>query len=89
MTTLCIVDMQTEFKRPAKKCLEEVCRQIKLAKRRNAGIVILEYSDCGPTLPEIKRLLKPYKKKTYKQKNPRWWWCRSNCCCKEKRVSNK
>jgi len=68
VTTLCIVDMQTEFERPAKKCLTEVCRQIKLAKRRNAGIVVLEYTDCGPTLPEIKRLLKPYKKKTYKQK---------------------
>ena len=68
MTTLCIVDMQTVFKKPAKKCLEEVCRQIKLAKRRNAGIVVLEYEDCGPTLPEIKRLLKSYNRKTYKQK---------------------
>jgi nicotinamidase-related amidase len=68
MTTLCIVDMQTEFAKPAKKCLNEVCRQIKLAKRRNAGIIILEYKHCGPTLPEIKSLLKSYKRKTYKQK---------------------
>jgi len=68
MTTLCIVDMQIVFENPAKKCLEEVCRQIKLAKRRNAGIIVLEYEGCGPTLPEIKQLLKSYKRKTYKQK---------------------
>jgi len=68
MTTLCIVDMQTTFEKPAKKCLDEVCHQIKLAKRRNAGIIVLEYTECGPTPPKIKSLLKSYKRKTYKQK---------------------
>lgn len=68
MTTLCIIDMQHEFEKPAKRCLDEVCRQIKLAKRRHAGIIVVEYENCGPTFSRIKALLKPYKRKTYKKK---------------------
>jgi len=64
MTTLCIVDMQPFFS-TAKHCLDAVCHQVKLAKKRKAGIVVLEYSGCGTTYPEIKILLASYKHVTY------------------------
>lgn len=73
MTTLCIVDMQTSFE-TAKMCLTEVCYQIRLAKRRNAGIVILEYGDepdyqYGKTHSRIKKLLCSYNRKIYVKKS--------------------
>lgn len=67
MTTLCVVDMQEAFG-ASSHCLDEVCRQIKLAKRRNAGIIVIEYRGSGPTIARIKDLLKSYRRKTYTQK---------------------
>jgi len=67
MTTLCIVDMQAKFT-ASKQCLDEVCHQVRLAKRRKAGIVILEFRGEGPTLSPIKNLLRSYKRKIYKKK---------------------
>lgn len=59
--------MQPFFK-SAFGCIEGVLYQIKLAIKRNAGIVILEYEDCGATIPEIVDVLKPYKRKSYIKK---------------------
>ena len=66
-TVLCIVDMQPYFK-THKKCLDEVIHQVKLAKRRKAPIVILEYKKCGPTHERILDELKGVKKVIIKQK---------------------
>lgn len=68
MTTLCIVDMQATFG-AYEHCLDEVCHQVKLAKRRNAGIIVIEYRGSGPTVAPIKDLLKYYRKKVYTKKN--------------------
>ena len=69
MTTLCIIDMQTVFSSTAKHCLAAVCHQIKLAKRREAGIVLIEYNNCGETYQEIKILLASYKHTAYATKH--------------------
>jgi len=58
-TTLCIVDMQTGF--PAYKgCVREVVREVKLAIKRNAGIIILEYKNAGRTISAIRKLTDGY-----------------------------
>lgn len=58
-TTLCIVDMQTTFA-GTPKALEGTLNQIRLAKRRKSGIVVLELVNCGETVPEIHTALNNY-----------------------------
>ena len=44
-TALCIVDMQPDFADTVDPVVDEVIRQVKLAKRRKAPIVLVEYKD--------------------------------------------
>lgn len=69
MTTLCIIDMQSRFSPTANYCLNNVCHQVKLAKKRKAWIVVIEYRNCGKTFKEIKSLLASYKQVIYVEKN--------------------
>ena len=70
--TLVIVDMQTGFDETAHRCKEQVIREVKRAKRRGAGIVVLEYTGdffrYGRTYLEIRKLLKGYGRKTFAKK---------------------
>lgn len=61
--TLIVVDMQDEFMQAGFACLDHVLHEITLAKERGAGIVVLEYRDCGKTVKEIRQMLKGYKDK--------------------------
>lgn len=56
-TTLCVVDMQPSFG-TFRHCKEAVEHEIKLAKRRNDGIIFLEYYNYGKTIPELTDLAK-------------------------------
>ncbi len=48
--TLCIIDMQPFFISSQKPdVIKGVIHQISLAKRRRAGVVLVEYDDCGKT----------------------------------------
>jgi nicotinamidase-related amidase len=69
MSTLVIIDMQDAF-HSAKhyKVVEGVLRQIKLAKARKAGIVVVEYQEGGPTLDVIKEAVDGYTRKTVTRK---------------------
>lgn len=67
--TLCIVDMQEDFMDAGKYCLPHVLHEIELAKTRQAGIVVLEFEDCGRTVKEIRRALSGYKHQTTVRKN--------------------
>ena len=60
-TALCIVDMQYSFMDTAENALEGVLKEIKLARRRNAPVFILEYAGCGKTVKPIWDALKGYK----------------------------
>ena len=53
-TTLCIIDIQPRFATATVDVIEEAVRQIHLAKRRQDGIVILEYGDSDES-PEYER----------------------------------
>lgn len=68
-TTLCIVDMQTTFASTAEHCLDAVCHQVKQAIKRNAGIIVLEYTNCGDTYKQIRDLLNSYDRVTYAAKS--------------------
>ena len=68
-TTLCIVDMQTTFASTAEHCLDAVCHQVKQAIKRNAGIVVIEFKQCGETYKKIKDLLEPYSRVAYAEKS--------------------
>lgn len=57
---LCIIDMQLDFFETGEPALDKVLHQIKLAKRRKAPIVVVEYDECGSTLGPIRRALKGY-----------------------------
>jgi hypothetical protein len=59
-TPLVIIDMQYEFS-AASKALKGVLKQIRLAKRRKAQIVVVEYTNSDPTYREIHLSLKNYK----------------------------
>lgn len=61
--TLIIIDMQDDFMKAGSACLRHVLHEITLAKARGAGIVILEYQDCGKTAKEIRQMLEGYKNK--------------------------
>ena len=62
-TTLCIIDMQPFFNSSqADFVIEGVLNQIRLAKRRDAGVVLVEYVSCGGTDKRIKEALKGYKR---------------------------
>ena len=58
---LIVVDMQEKFKEGSrvKRTIEEVQRQIRLAKKRKDAIIFLEFGE-GDTIPEIKRLVENY-----------------------------
>ena len=67
--TLVVVDMQSEFASTAEKCTKQVVREVKRAKRRGAGVIVLEYKDAGKTFKEIRDELKGYGRKTFATKN--------------------
>lgn len=62
--TLCIVDMQTEFP-THKPVIKQVLHEIRLAKKRNAAVIVLEYDDSGPTIEPIKKALENYGRVAY------------------------
>lgn len=68
MTTLCIIDMQPFFSL-RKKVIENVLYEIKLAKRRKAGIIVVEYKGGGDTHDDILSMLKDYDEKERVIKN--------------------
>jgi nicotinamidase-related amidase len=61
MSVLAIVDMQTDFA-PAndQKTIDEVKKQIELAKRYKRWIFLIEYSRHGPTLYELRKAIGNY-----------------------------
>jgi nicotinamidase-related amidase len=63
MYTLVVVDMQPHFE--AAQCDQttaEVIKAIKKAKQDQAGIVVLEYTRCGPTRDDILTAIGEYEK---------------------------
>lgn len=68
MTTLCVVDMQ-DFFSTSVYCLDGVLKEIKLAMRRKAPIVVLEYNGCGRSTDPIRKVLRNYRKKRYVTKH--------------------
>lgn len=66
-TALCVVDMQTSF-RAHESCLDAVLDEIRLAKRRKAPIVVLEYCQEEPTHPKIRKSLRRYRNVKYETK---------------------
>lgn len=67
-TPLIVIDMQPYFHETAKVALKETLHQIKLAMRRNDPILIVEYTGCGESYPEINKLVKGYDKVAYVKK---------------------
>ena len=62
-TTLCIIDMQPYFRSSQEDfVIDGVIREVSLAKRRKAGIVVVEYSGCGKTDRRIKKAIGRYHK---------------------------
>lgn len=58
---LMVIDMQWTFPVARRESLKlNVRKEIALAKRRNAPIILVEYEDSGPTLPELLRTLNGY-----------------------------
>jgi len=54
--TLCVVDMQPYFYASQEEWLmENVLREIRQAKNRNIGIIVIEYEGCGVTDSRILR----------------------------------
>lgn len=51
-TALCIVDMQDYFE-TSKRVIKEVIKEIRLARRRDSNVFVLEYDKCGPTNQSI------------------------------------
>lgn len=65
MSTLVVIDMQYSFKSASNPdVVKNVLHQIKLAKTRMAGIVLLRYIDSGPILYEISDAVDGYTRKT-------------------------
>jgi len=63
MYTLVVVDMQDTFKFAKEPAVIKACqREIKLAIRRNYGIIFLEFEYCGNTISELKNLVNGYGK---------------------------
>ena len=58
-TVLCVIDVQEKFS-AAKKVVSEVVHQIKLARKRKAGVLIVEYGN-DPSYEEVYDALKGYK----------------------------
>lgn len=59
--TLVVVDMQYRFRASRDKRVKDNCiREVKLAIKRKASIIILEYIGFGHTLPSIKKLISSY-----------------------------
>jgi len=68
-TTLVIVDVQPGFE-TAKHAVAGVLHQIKLAKRRKAGIIVVEYDigEYGASLPEVRKEIGSYRNVVYTEK---------------------
>lgn len=66
--TLCIVDVQDYFESSAVR-LKQILKEIHLAKRRHAGIVVLEFSGCGRSNDQVLRALQNYDRIRYKKKH--------------------
>ena len=58
-TTLCIVDVQPRFG-AARGIVRDVVREIKLARRRKAGIILLEYDGEDVSYEELYKALYKY-----------------------------
>jgi nicotinamidase-related amidase len=67
-TALCVVDMQPGFG-ASWACLEGVLREVRLAKKRNAPIIVLEYEGVGPTHYEILKTLSNYQNVVFASKD--------------------
>lgn len=65
--TLCVVDIQDYFDSSAVR-LKQILKEIQLAKRRHAGIVVLEYDGCGRSNEMILKALRNYDRVRYKTK---------------------
>jgi len=68
-TTFCIIDMQDEFEDTARACLDQVIREVRIAKKQRSGIIVLEYLDSGDTFAEIKNAIGDYELVTYATKD--------------------
>lgn len=70
MYTLVVVDMQSYFKTTGEPSVIKACqREIKLAIRRKAGIIFLEFGSFGDTMAELKDLVTGYDKAYFAVKN--------------------
>jgi hypothetical protein len=69
-TSLCIIDMQPYFK-SSFGCLNSVLREIRLAKKRKAHIVVVEYDphEIGQSHSEIFETIGKYKNISIVEKN--------------------
>jgi nicotinamidase-related amidase len=63
MYTLVVVDMQAKFPKSLDKTVQLNCRRaVAKAIKNRASIVFLEFSNYGPTLPQLTKLTKDYDK---------------------------
>jgi nicotinamidase-related amidase len=70
MYTLVVVDMQRTFKTTENLNVIRACqREIRLAIRRNYGIIFLEFDGCGETICELKDLISRYDKAYFTTKH--------------------
>lgn len=66
--TLCVVDMQAQFS-AYRKVLSPVLKEIRRAKKKREGIVVLEIPGCGSTHPKILKALKKYDRVAWASKH--------------------
>jgi nicotinamidase-related amidase len=70
MYTLVVVDMQAKFPDSLGRRVQENCkRAIRKAVKSKAAIIFVEYSNYGPTLPCLTKLVKKYKRVFHTIKN--------------------
>lgn len=68
--TLLIIDMQTGFRSARNEGLQErIAHEVRLAKRRRAPILVVEYIGFGPTYAPIKHAIGTYRRIATAQKN--------------------
>lgn len=66
--TLVIIDMQPYFEASG-DVVEEVVKEVRRARERRTGIVVVEYGSCGPTHRLIQRAVRGYDRQAWVKKH--------------------
>lgn len=72
MYTLCVVDMQNEFKvQPYTRVADNSAREINKAVQDNANVIFVEYRGCGPTIEQLIKITRDIAyPRTYRVEKP-------------------